>query len=143
MRYQQLSPEFYIGSRKRFASNMLKGGVAVFCSNDIYPTSADGHFAFKQATDIFYMCGVDQEESILLLFPDSFHTHHREILFLKETNETIAIWEGAKLTKEQAISQTGVKMVYWLGEFERVFKSILAEASCIYLNNNEHTRATV
>lgn len=143
MRYQQLSPEFYIGSRKRFASNMLKGGVAVFCSNDIYPTSADGHFAFKQATDIFYMCGVDQEESILLLFPDSFHTHHREILFLKETNETIAIWEGAKLTKEQAISQTGVKMVYWLGEFERVFKTILAEASCIYLNNNEHTRATV
>ncbi len=143
MRYQQLSADFYIGARKRFASHMQKGGVAVFCSNDTYPTSADGHFAFKQATDIFYLSGVDQEESILLLFPDSFHAHHREVLFLKETSETIAIWEGAKLTKEQARTQTGIKTVYWLGEFERVFKAILAEASCIYLNNNEHTRAVV
>jgi Xaa-Pro aminopeptidase len=143
MRYQQLSADFYNGARKRFASHMQKGGVAVFCSNDTYPTSADGHFAFKQATDIFYLSGVDQEESILLLFPDSFHSHHREVLFLKETSETIAIWEGAKLTKEQARTQTGVKTVYWLGEFERVFKAILAEASCIYLNNNEHTRAVI
>ena len=91
MRYQQLSVDFYIGARKRFASHMQKGGVAVFCSNDTYPTSADGHFAFKQATDIFYLSGVDQEESILMMFPDSFHPHHREVLFLKETNETIAI----------------------------------------------------
>ena len=143
MRYQQLSADFYIGARKRFASHMQKGGVAVFCSNDTYPTSADGHFAFKQATDIFYLSGVDQEESILLLFPDSFQSHHREVLFLKEASETIAIWEGAKLTKEQARTQTGVKTVYWLGEFERVFKAILAEASCIYLNNNEHTRAVI
>ena len=143
MRYQQLSADFYTGARKRFASQMQKGGVAVFCSSDTYPTSADGHFAFKQATDIFYLSGVDQEESILMMFPDSFHPHHREVLFLKETSETIAIWEGAKLNKEQARTQTGVKTVYWLSEFERVFKAILAEASCIYLNNNEHTRAVV
>lgn len=143
MRYQQLSAEFYIGARKRFADQMQKGGVAIFCSNDIYPTSADGHFAFKQATDIFYLSGVDQEESILLMFPDSFHGSHREVLFLKETSEAIAIWEGAKLTKEQARSQTGIKTIYWISDFERVLKGVLAEASCIYLNNNEHTRAVV
>jgi len=143
MRYQQLPAEFYTGARQRFAADMQKSGLAIFCSNDIYPTSADGHLAFKQATDIFYLSGVDQEESVLLLFPDSFHAHHREVLFLKETNETIAIWEGAKLNKEQARAQTGVNTIYWISELDRVLKTLLAEASCVYLNSNEHARASV
>jgi len=143
MRYTPLSAEHYTANRKRFGQQMKAGGVAIFCSSDIYPTSADGTRSFWQASDIFYLSGVDQEESILVLFPDSFHPHHREILFLKETNETIAIWEGAKLSKEQARAQTGVKTVYWLGEFDRVLRSVLSEAKCVYLNSNEHTRASV
>lgn len=143
MRYTQLPSSNYIAARSRFAAQLKKGGLAILCSNDIYPTSADGHMPFKQASDIFYLSGVDQEESILVVFPDSFHAHHREILFLKETSEYIAIWEGAKLTKEQAREQAGVQTIYWIKDFETVLRGLLAEASCVYLNDNPHTRASV
>jgi Xaa-Pro aminopeptidase len=122
---------------------MKPASLAIFNSNDLMPTSADGHMAFKQATDIFYLTGVDQEESILVMFPDSFHTHHKEILFLKETNENIAIWEGAKLDKEGAFEVAGIKTVYWLNQFDRIMQGLMSEAKNIYLNANEHSRATI
>jgi Xaa-Pro aminopeptidase len=143
MRYKKLSAEFYINARKRFSQEMKPGSLAIFYSNDIYPTSADGHLPFKQASDIFYLCGVDQEESVLMIFPDAFSTAHREMLFLKETSETIAIWEGAKLTKEEAKAQTGVRSIFWLSDMDRVLRTVLAEAKQVYLNNNEHTRASI
>lgn len=143
MRYQRLSAQHYINNRNRFTSELQHGGLAVFCSNDIYPTSADGHMPFKQASDIFYLSGVDQEETILVLFPDSFNKQYREILFLKETSETIAIWEGAKLTKDEARAQTGIQTIFWLSDFEKILNTIVSEASCVYLNGNEHTRAVI
>lgn len=143
MRYPALPSTFYTAARQRFAAAMKPGSLAIFCSNDIMPTSADGHMPFKQASDIFYLSGVDQEESVLIIFPDAFHAHHREVLFVKETSESIAIWEGAKLTKAQATDLSGVKTVYWLGEFERVLRTLLSEAGAVYLNANEHTRAVV
>ncbi len=143
MRYIQLNSSFYIGARKRFSGQMKSGHLALFCSNDVYPTSGDGHLPFKQATDIFYLSGVDQEESLLLIFPDAFHKSQREILFLKETSATIAVWEGAKLTKEEARKQTGVQTIHWLTDLERVLHTLLSEASGVYLNSNEHTRATI
>jgi len=143
MRYTQLASSLYTENRARFASQLKKGGLAILCSSDIYPTSADGHMPFKQASDIFYLSGVDQEESMLIIFPDSFHTHHCEILFLKETSEHIAIWEGAKLTKEQAREHTGVQTIYWIKEFQTVLRGLLAEASCVYLNDNPHSRASI
>lgn len=143
MRYIPISKDFYIQARSRFTQHMQTSGLAVFCSNDVYPTSADGHMPFKQASDIFHLCGVDQEETILVLFPDSFHANHREVLFLKETSETIAIWEGAKLTKEEARTNTGIQAIYWLSDFDRVFNALMSEAKCVYLNSNEHTRASV
>ncbi|NNE54972.1 MAG: aminopeptidase P family protein [Flavobacteriales bacterium] len=142
-RYQPLSNDLYITNRKKLAAKLKPNSVAFFNSNDIMPTSADGTMPFKQATDIFYLTGVDQEESILVMFPDSFNKAHREILFLKETSEEIAIWEGAKLTKEQAFEVSGIKTVYWLNDFNKVLRTLLAEAENIYLNNNEHTRASV
>jgi len=143
MKYTPLSAAHYTANRSRFAAKMKAGGLAIFCSNDTYPTSADGHRSFWQASDIFYLTGVDQEETILVIFPDSFHGQHKEVLFVKETSETIAIWEGAKLTKEQARQRTGIQAIYWLSDFERVLRGLLAEAKCVYLNNNEHTRAHV
>lgn len=143
MRYTPIQRDFYVAARQRFAKHLKPGGIAVFCSNDIYPTSADGHMPFKQATDIFYLCGVDQEETILVIFPDSFHANHREVLFIKETSETIAIWEGAKLNKEEARRNTGIQAVYWLSDFERVLNTLMSEAKLVYLNSNEHTRATI
>lgn len=143
MRYEQLPAALYQRNRAAFTAHMKEGGIAVFCSNDTYPTSADGHLPFKQASDIFYLSGVDQEESVLLLFPQASQPQYREVLFLKETSETIAIWEGAKLTKTQAVAQTGVQSIFWTSDFERILRLLLAEATCVYLNSNEHTRAVI
>ena len=112
--------------------------AAVFNSNDIYPISADSTIPFEQHRDMFYLSGVDQEKSILVLFPDAIDPKHREVLFLIETNEHIAVWEGEKLTKEKAYETTGIKTVYWLNQFDAVFKAIMTEAEGVYLNTNEH-----
>lgn len=142
MRYKALPAELYISNRSRFTQHMESGGLAVFFSNDILPTSADGSMPFKQATDIFYLTGVDQEETILILFPDAHLARNREILFVRETNDEIAIWEGAKLNREQATAVSGIKTVHWTTDFDKVLRLLLAEASCLYLNNNEHTRSS-
>jgi Xaa-Pro aminopeptidase len=120
---------------------MTSNTLAVFNSNDIYPISSDATMPFQQHRDIFYLSGVDQEESILVLFPTASNPAHREVLFLRETNETIAIWEGEKLTKAKALETSGIKTVYWLSQFPTIFKQLMAEAQGIYLNTNEHLRA--
>lgn len=122
---------------------MMPKSIAVFNSNDIYPISADSVMPFEQHRDIFYLSGADQEETILLLFPDAMDKKHREILFVRETNEHIAVWEGAKLTKEQATSVTGIESIYWLTDFEKVFFDLMSEADTIYFNTNEHYRQAV
>lgn len=122
---------------------MKPKSLAVFNSNDIYPVSSDSTMPFNQHRDIFYLSGVDQEESILVIFPDAHNEEHREILFLRETNEHIAIWEGEKLTKENATEVSGIKTVYWLSEFDRIFYGLMNEAENIYLNRNEHYRAVL
>ncbi len=124
-------------------AQMEKSSIAVFNSNDIYPISADSTMPFQQHRDIFYLSGVDQEESILLMFPDASEEKHREILFLRETNEHIAIWEGEKLTKERAYEVSGIKTVYWLQEFDKIFFQLMTEAETIYFNTNEHYRQSV
>jgi len=120
---------------------MEKKTLAVFNSNDTFPISADSTMPFEQHRDILYLSGVDQEESILVLFPDSFNSKNREVLFLRETSELIAIWEGAKLDKKQAFEVSGIKTVYWLKDFPVIFNQMMTEAEGIYLNTNEHLRA--
>ena len=143
MRYQALSSKFYSNNRDKFMHSMSKGGLAVFNSNDIYPISADSTLPFQQHRDIFYLSGIDQEETILLLFPKAKNPDHREILFVKETNDHIAVWEGAKLSKKQATDISGVKTVLWLDEFEQLFCELAKEAEILYINTNEHYRANV
>lgn len=143
MKYQPIDRSLFIANRKKFTSRMKENTLAVFNSNDIYPISADSTMPFQQHRDIFYLSGVDQEESILVLFPNATNEAHREVLFLKETSELIAIWEGEKLTKEKAFEMTGIKTVYWLNQFDNIFNQMMAEAEGIYLNTNEHLRATI
>lgn len=143
MRYNPINPQLFIDNRKRLATMLKPGSVAVFNSNDILPTNADGSLPLRQNNDLFYLSGIDQEESVLVIFPHSHDPAHREILFLKETNDEIAIWEGAKHTKKSAYETSGIKTVYWLQNFEKVFKSIVCEAENIYLNTNEHLRASI
>ncbi|MFM7662907.1 MAG: aminopeptidase P family protein [Bacteroidota bacterium] len=141
MKYHLIDRELFVRNRAKFTASMEKNTLAVFNSNDIYPISADGTMPFQQHRDIFYLSGVDQEESILVLFPTASNPAHREVLFLRETNETIAIWEGEKLTKAKAFETSGIKTVYWLNQFPTIFKQLMAEAQGIYLNTNEHLRA--
>ena len=143
MRYTPLPSDFYRKVRTQFMKQMRPRSLAVFNSNDIYPVSADSTLAFAQHRDLFYLSGVDQEESILVLFPGAAETQHREVLFLKETNAHIAVWEGAKLTKEQARAMTGIETIYWLQDFEKVFFELAAQCDTFYLNTNEHYRAAV
>lgn len=141
MKYDRINRKLYEENRKNFISKMEGSALAVFNSNDIYPVSADSTFPFQQHRDILFLSGVDQEESILVISPNASLPEHREILFLRETNEHIAIWEGEKLTKEAAFEVSGIKTVYWLQDFERVFKQLMSEVDSIYLNTNEHLRA--
>ena len=124
-------------------AQMQGNSLAVFNSNDIYPISADSTLPFAQHRDIFYLSGVDQEESILLLFPTAHEEKHKEILFLRETNEHIAVWEGAKLTKSEATALTGIETVYWLSDFKRVFQELATQCDTFYFNTNEHYRQAV
>jgi Xaa-Pro aminopeptidase len=140
MRYKAIDSKLFIENRKKFVENMKPNSVAVFSASDIMPTSADGTMGFKQNSDLFWLCGVDQEETILLIAPDSNIKKHREVLFLKETNENIAIWEGAKLNKKQAFSVSGIPTVYWNDELLPLLKELVFNSDNIYLNGNEHLR---
>jgi Xaa-Pro aminopeptidase len=143
MKYHQIPGSLFIKNRKKFMAEMKPKSVAVFNSNDIYPVSADSTLPFAQHRDIFYLSGADQEESILLLCPDAPYEHLREILFLRETNEHIAIWEGEKLTKERATEVSGIKNIVWLKDFEKTLFEIMTYCDTIYVNTNEHYRSSV
>jgi len=124
-------------------AQMKPKSIAVFNSNDIYPISADSTMPFEQHRDIFYLSGVDQEESILLLFPDCPNKDLREVLFVRETNEHIAVWEGEKLTKETATKISGIQSIFWLQDLEKTLFEMSTYADNFYINTNEHYRASV
>ena len=124
-------------------TQMKPQSLAVFNSNDIYPISADSTMPFNQHRDIFYLSGADQEETILLLFPDATDKKHREILFVRETSEHIAVWEGEKLSKQMATTVSGIETIYWLSDFDKIFFDLMTEANTIYFNTNEHYRQAV
>jgi len=143
MKYHLINNNLFIKNRKNFTVKMKPNSLAVFNSNDIYPISADSTMPFEQHRDIFYLSGVDQEESILVLFPDCPKEKHREIVFLKETNEHLAVWEGEKLTKEKAFEISGIKTVYWLQDMEKIMFELMTQCDTVYINTNEHYRASV
>ena len=122
---------------------MAPKSIAVFNSLDLYPLGADSTMPFEQERNLFYLSGADQEETILILCPDAFNEKYREVLFVRETNEHIAVWEGAKLSKEQATAVSGIQTICWLSEFEKVFTELMSEVDTIYLNTNEHYRQAV
>ncbi|PYM13566.1 MAG: X-Pro aminopeptidase, partial [Verrucomicrobia bacterium] len=117
--------------------------LAVINANDILPTNADGTLALRQNSDLFYLTGIEQEETVLLLFPDADEEKHREVLFLREPGEHLAVWEGHKLTQDEARRISGVQTVLGLTEFGGLFHRLMCECEHVYLNSNEHKRAVV
>ena len=143
MKYRPINSELFVKNRTKFIAQMQPNSLAVFNSNDIFSTGADSTLPFHQHRNIFYLSGIDQEESILILFPDADKTKHKEILFIKETNEHIAIWEGAKLSKKKATEVSAIQTVYWLKDFNVLFEAMMKEAQTVYFNNNNHYRQAV
>lgn len=143
VRYEPISPDFFVRNRDNLRGLLKPNSLVILLANDIYPTNADGTMPFKQNSDLFYLTGVDQEETALLLMPDAVDPNEREILFVKETNEQIAIWEGEKLSKEQARATTGITRIEWSDKFESFLHRMVPQVEHIYLATNEHLRASV
>ena len=140
MQSPNLTSALFTKNRQHFVKKMEPNSIAIFTSNDIMPNNADDMMGFTQNNDLYYLSGIDQEESVLLLYPDALLPENREILFLKETNDVIKIWEGDKLTKEQATGVSGVKNVKWVKEFELALQYMAFEADTFYLGHNEHKK---
>jgi len=140
MKYLRISPDLFSNNRKNFVSRLKPNSVAIFNSGDEFPKSGDQAFIFKQNADFFYLSGIDQEQSILFLYPDCPNPLYKQVLFLRQTDEHIAVWEGHKYTKEEAKETSGITAVYWLQDFDSILHSIINYADNIYLNTNENDR---
>jgi Xaa-Pro aminopeptidase len=143
VRYQPAPAELFIENRRRLAAALLPGALVILHANDLMPTNADGTLGFAQNSDLYYLSGIDQEETVLLLFPDAPDPKQREILCVRETSELIAIWEGDKLTQVQARERSGIQKIVWTSEFEILFRQLMCQASVVFLNGNEHPRASI
>jgi Xaa-Pro aminopeptidase len=143
MKYPKIDTRLFVKNRQRFSKQLRPNSVAVLNSNDFMPTNADGIHPFIQQTDLFYLSGVDQEETVLVICPDAPEKKQKEILFIKETNEQIATWEGQKLSKEEAQDISGIKTVRWISELDGILRPLIIQSKNIYLNTNEHLRAAV
>jgi Xaa-Pro aminopeptidase len=143
MKHIKIDKKLFIDNRKRLTKELKPNSIVVVHANDVMPTNADGTMHFKQNTDLFWLTGVDQEESILVLYPDSPDPAFKEVLFLRETSELIAIWEGKKLMKDEATELTGIQNIVWLSDFNKIFRNLVTDAENVYINTNEHKRADV
>ena len=143
MKYDKINNSLFIKNRNNFLSKMKPNSVAIFNSNDIYPVSADSTLPFEQHRDIFYLSGIDQEESVLILRTDKTNDITESILLLKETDDHIAVWEGPKVNKQQAYEISGIKNVHWLDDLEKIIDKLMLNCNNIYINENEHYRAKI
>jgi Xaa-Pro aminopeptidase len=143
MRHAAIESKLFAENRDRLRAMLPPKSLAIVQANDIMPTNADGHFVIHPNSDLFFLSGIEQEESILLLSPQADDEKLREILFVREPNDHLKVWEGHKHTKEQATEISGVKNIKWLSEFRGVFHKLMMEAEQVYLNTNEHRSASL
>jgi Xaa-Pro aminopeptidase len=143
MRYEPIPSNLFSENRARLAKLLPSNSLAVVNANDVPPTNADGTACLIPSSDLFYLTGVEQEQTILLLYPDADEEEHREILFVRQPTEELELWEGHKLTKQEAREITGIKQIRWLSDFPRLFHRLMCECSHVFLNSNEHKRAVV
>ena len=142
MKYEALDQKLFIENRKRFVSQMKPHSIAVFVSNDEMPRSADAVHTWRQNPDLYHLTGIDQEQTMLILYPDCPNPKQKEILFLRKTNEHIAVWEGHKYTKEEGKAASGIENIVWNDSFESTLHVLMTYAESLYLNMNDHDRAS-
>ncbi len=141
-RYQLIDQKLFVENRKRFTAQLKPKSLAIFHSNEELPRNGDSTYNFKQNSDMFWLTGIDQEECAVVMFPDCPVETYREALFVKRTNEHIAVWDGHKYTKEEATAASGIKNVFWYDEFDGLMRAVINMAEYIYLNTNENDRAS-
>tara|TARA_B100001248_G_scaffold88021_1_gene64658 strand:+ start:105 stop:1391 length:1287 start_codon:yes stop_codon:yes gene_type:complete len=141
MRHRSIQSKLFLRNRKNLGKLLPEKALAISNANDVLPSNADGTLPFHPNSDLFYLSGIEQEESRLVLFPSCSNPKHREMLFLREPNENLKIWEGYKHSKEDARKISGIRTVYWIQDFDHIFQLLAAEADIFYLNRNEHNRA--
>jgi Xaa-Pro aminopeptidase len=141
MRHLSVNSKLFSNNRKKLCGKLPGKAIAVANANDVMPTNADGTLPLHPNSDLFYLSGIEQEESILVLFPDCSNPKHREILFVRQPSEHLKIWEGYKHSREDAQKISGIQTVYWIEDFDNIFQLLAAEAEVFYLNDNEHSRA--
>ena len=141
MKYLSIEKTLFVNNRQRFVKKMAANSMAIFNSNDEMPYSGDATFPFRQNADLFYLSGIDQEQTVLVLYPDNPNPNLREVLFLRKTNEHIAIWEGHKYTKQEAKDASGIENVFWIDQFDIILNSLMSYCDHVYLNTNENDRA--
>ncbi|MEM7187650.1 MAG: aminopeptidase P N-terminal domain-containing protein, partial [Bacteroidota bacterium] len=140
MRYSTINPELFLLNRRRFTRKMLPESIAIFHSNDLMPRNGDLYYPFRQNSDLFYLCGLDQAETILVLFPNCIKEGFRELVFIKRTDKFTARWEGQKYSKEEARAVSGIEKVYWVDEMDNILNELILLAKRIYVNTNENDR---
>ncbi len=140
MKYEPLHTDLFVRNRKRFAAEMKPNSIAIFNSNDMMPRNGDTTFPFRQNSELFYLSGIDQEETVLVLYPDCVKENFHEVLFIKKTDEHIAIWEGYKYSQEEATETSGIQKIFWLDEMDKVLNELILLADNVYLNMNENDR---
>jgi len=143
MHYDKIGLELFAANRGRLKEFLPPNSLAILNSNDVPVTNADGTLAMPANSDLFYLSGVQQEQTILLLYPDADDEKQHEILFLREPSPENELWEGHKLTKDEARALTGIQNIHWLCEFPRLFHRLMCECERVYLNSNEHKRAVI
>jgi Xaa-Pro aminopeptidase len=141
MRYDRINSELFTKNRQSFTKQMKPGSLAVFVSNDIITRSADSAYKWRQNPDLFYLTGIDQEETFLILFPDAPEEKYKEVLFVRRTSELIAWWEGKKHSKEEATAFSGIDTVLWSEQFNSIFQMLMHYTDVVYLNADEHDRS--
>ena len=142
-RYGSISQRLFVENRARLRALLLPNSLAAVNANDVLPTNADGSLRLVTNTDLFYLTGIEQEQTILLLYPDAHDEKHRELLFIRDVEPDLEIWEGHKLTKAEARTISGIERVHYLSEFPRLFHRLMCECEHVYLNSNEHKRAVI
>ncbi len=142
MKYSPIENSLFIKNRKKFIDKMEDNSIAFFNSNDNYPVSADTTLPFEQHRDLFYLSGINQEETVLLLFKKS-NEEFKEIIFLTEPNDLLTHWEGARLDRKKTLSISGIHNICWLNELDKIIGALMKEVQILYLNKNEHYRAKI
>jgi Xaa-Pro aminopeptidase len=143
MRYEPIDPKLFVSNREQLKRRLPPNSLAVANANDVLPANGDGTLAMIPNSNLFYLTGIEQEQTMLLLYPDADDEKHREMLFLREPTAENELWEGHKLTKDEARKISGVQYIHWLSEFSRLFHRLMCEGEHVFLDTNEHYRAVV